>query len=101
MPTGHPRVFFGEMSVKVFFDWVVGFLLSCMGCLYILEIKPLSVPSLSHHLQTFSSIPYTVFLAFEGFLCDFLCLRQENPLEVAHHVMLRVAPVSLGVRIWG
>ena len=30
-----------------FFDWVVFLLLSCMSCLYILEIKPLSVASLA------------------------------------------------------
>ena len=49
VPLGHPYVFFGEMSVQVFclfFIWVVCFLLlSCKSCLYILEIKPLSVVS--------------------------------------------------------
>ena len=37
---------FGEMSVLVLFplsDWVVFLVLSCMSCLYILEINPLSV----------------------------------------------------------
>ena len=47
MPLGHLYVFFAEMSVKVFspfFDLVVCFLiLSCLSCLYILEINPLSV----------------------------------------------------------
>ena len=46
MPAGHLYVFFEEMSVLVFcpfFDWVVFLLLSCVSCLYILEIKPLSV----------------------------------------------------------
>ena len=36
------------MSVEVFFpllDWVVFLVLSCMSCLYILEISPLSVVS--------------------------------------------------------
>ena len=45
----HVYVFFGEMSVQVFsprFDCVVYFSgLSCMSCLYILEINPLSVVS--------------------------------------------------------
>ena len=44
----HLYVFFGEMSIYVFFllfDWVVFLVLSCMSCLYILEINPLSVIS--------------------------------------------------------
>ena len=49
MFVSHLYVFFGEMSVNVFFplfDWVVCFLaLSCMSCLHILEINPLSVVS--------------------------------------------------------
>ena len=44
---GHLHIFLGEMSIQVFcpfFHWIVGLLLlSCISCLYILEIKPLSV----------------------------------------------------------
>ena len=45
VPTGHPYVFFEEMSIKVFCsfsNWVVFLLLlwNCMSCLYILKIKP-------------------------------------------------------------
>ena len=47
----HLYVFFEEMSVLIFFplfDWVFVFqILSCMSCLYILEINPLSVVSLA------------------------------------------------------
>ena len=42
----HLYVFFGEMSVYIFFplfNWVVFLELSSMSCLYILEINPLSV----------------------------------------------------------
>ena len=47
---GHLYIFLGEMSLQVFcpfFNWVVGFFwpLSCISCLYILKIKPLSVAS--------------------------------------------------------
>ena len=47
MPVGHVYIFFGEMSVQVFcpfFGWAVCIflLLSCISCLYILEINPLS-----------------------------------------------------------
>ena len=48
MFASHLYVFFGEMSVWVFFplfDWVVFLVLSCMSCLCILEINPLSVVS--------------------------------------------------------
>ena len=48
MFVSHLYVFFGEMSVWVFsplFDWVVFLVLSCLSCLYILEINPLSVVS--------------------------------------------------------
>ena len=51
MPVGHVYFFFGEVFFKkTIFDWVVGFLLllSCMSCLYILEIKPLSVASFAN-----------------------------------------------------
>ena len=51
MPIGHLYVLFGEMSINIyvfcpFFDWVVFWsflILSCMNCVYILEIKPLFV----------------------------------------------------------
>ena len=49
MLVGHLYIFLGEMSIQdfcPFFNWVVGFLLlSCISCLYILLIKPLSVAS--------------------------------------------------------
>ena len=55
MHTGH--LYTICMSVDFFcpvFDWVFCFLwllLSCMNCLYILEIKPLSVPSIAKLVQ--------------------------------------------------
>ena len=49
MFVGHLYVFFGEMSVQVFFPLLdclfVYLALSFMSCLYILEINPLSVVS--------------------------------------------------------
>ena len=49
MCASHLYVFFGEMPVYVFsplFDWLFAFLvLSCMRCLYSLEINSLSVIS--------------------------------------------------------
>ena len=48
MIVSHLYVFFGEMSISVFFpffNWVVFLVLTCMSCLYNLEINPLSVVS--------------------------------------------------------
>ena len=48
MFVSHLYVVFGELSVQVFsplFDWVVFLVVSCMSCLYILKIHPLSVVS--------------------------------------------------------
>ena len=51
MPTGYLYIFFGEISTKVFIFqlgcWLF-VLLSGMSCLYILEIKPLSVTSFAN-----------------------------------------------------
>ena len=49
MFVSHLYVFFGETSIQFFFPffdgWFVFLVLSCMSCLYILEINPLSVVS--------------------------------------------------------
>ena len=49
MFVSHLYVFFGEMSVYVFFPFLIELFvcmgLICMSCLYILEINPLSVVS--------------------------------------------------------
>ena len=72
---GHLYIFFGEQSVQVFcpfFNWVVCFLpLSCLSCLYNLEIKPLSVASFatifSHSLGCLFGF-ITVFFAVQKLL---------------------------------
>ena len=51
MPVGHLHVLFGKMSVQFFcpISSQFGFLtLSCMSCLYILDINPLSVISFAN-----------------------------------------------------
>ena len=51
MPVGHLYVFFRKMSIQVFCPFlneVVFLMLSCMSCLYILEINPLSVISFAN-----------------------------------------------------
>ena len=49
MFVSHLYVFFGEMSVRYFFNFLIGLfvflLLNCMSCLYILEINLLSLVS--------------------------------------------------------
>ena len=65
MFVSHLYVFFGEMSVKVFFplsDWVVFLALSCMSCLYILEINPLSVVSFAIIFSHFEGCLFTLLI---------------------------------------
>ena len=62
---GHLYVF-GEMSVKVFcpfFDWFF-LLLSCMSCLYVLEIKPLLVPSFANIFSQSVGCIFILFIIF-------------------------------------
>ena len=66
VPVGHLYVFFGKMSVQVFcpfFDWVVvSLLLSCMSCLYILEIKPLLVASFANNFSHSIGCLFVLFM---------------------------------------
>ena len=67
MFVSHLYVFFGEMSVEVFFPlfhWVVCFsgivFWYCMSCLYILEINPLSVVSFAIIFSHFEGCLFTL-----------------------------------------
>ena len=95
MPLGHLYVFFGEISIQVFcpfFDWVVFFLmLSCMSCLYILEINRFSVDSFANifsHSEDCLSVLFIVSFVvqkvfksnqvpFVYFCFYFPCLRRQ------------------------
>ena len=64
MSVSHLYVF-GEMSVQVFFplfDWVVFLVLSCMSCLYILEINTLLVVSFAIILYHSEGFLFTLFI---------------------------------------
>ena len=61
----HLYVFFGEVSVYVFFphfDWAGSLVLSCMSCLYILEINPLSIVSLDIIFPHSEGCLFTLFI---------------------------------------
>ena len=65
MLLGHLYVFFGEMSIYVFcpfFDWVVSLILSCISCLYILEINPLSVDSFANIFSHSEGCLFVLFM---------------------------------------
>ena len=65
MFVSHLYVFFGEMSVYVFFplfNWVVFLVLSCMSCLYILEISSLSVVSFAIIFSHSEGCLYTLLI---------------------------------------
>ena len=62
---GHLSVFFGEMSVQIFcpfLDQAVFLIFSCMSCLYILEINPLSVASFAIIFPHFESCLLILFI---------------------------------------
>ena len=84
---------FGEMSIQVFcpfFHWVVGFLLlSCINCLYILEIKPLSVAS----YETIFS--HSVSCLFGFFLVSF-AVQKPVSLMMSHWFIFALISVALG-----
>ena len=69
MFVSHLDVFFGEMSVEVFSHFLIRLfvflVLSCMSCLYILEINPLSVASFaivfSHSVGCFFTLHIVSF----------------------------------------
>ena len=72
----HLYIFFGEMSISVFgpfcFD-LVGFfffILSCINCLYILEVNPLSIAlfeSIFSHSEVYLFILFMVPLLWKSF----------------------------------
>jgi len=64
----HLHVFFGEMSVELFFPLLTGLfvflVLSCMHCLYILEINPLSVVSFAIIFSHSEGCLFTLLMVF-------------------------------------
>ena len=65
----HLSVFFGEMPIEIFcpfFDWVIWFflILSCMCCLYILKINPLSVALFANIFPIPSVVFFVLFMVF-------------------------------------
>ena len=89
---GHQYVFFGERPIRIFctfFSWVVLLLLSCMGCLYILEIKLLSVASFA-----------TIFSHSVDYLFIFLkivsCAVQKLRCLIRSHLYILVISIVLG-----
>ena len=63
----HLYVFFGAISVQVFFPLLIGLfvflVLSCTSCLYILEINPLSVVSFAIIFSHFEGCHFTLLTA--------------------------------------
>ena len=90
---GHLHIFFGEMSTMVFcpfFKLIVGFfVLSCMSCLCILEIKPLSAAS----FETIFS--HSVSCLFVFFLVSF-AVQKLVSLTRSHWFIFAFISVPLG-----
>ena len=68
VPVGQLYIFLGEMYIQVLVHFSIGLLafllLSCISCLYILEIKPLSVVSFGAIFSHSVSCLFVFFLVF-------------------------------------
>ena len=98
---GHLYIFLGKVSVQVFcpfFIWVIGFLaLCCIHCLYILEIKPLSVASFETILSHFlSCLFFMVSFAVQRLIS---LIRSDWFISVFISVALRDWPEKTFVRL--
>ena len=93
MLVGHLYIFLGEMSIQVFCPfshWVVGFFaLSCISCLYILEIRPLSVAS----FETMFS--HSIGCLFVFFLVSF-AVQKLVSLMRSHGFIVALISIALG-----
>ena len=87
----HLYVFFGEMSIYVFFllfDWVVFLVLSCMSCLYILEINPLLVVSFAIIFSHSEGCLFTLLIvsfAVQKLLSLIRSPTHEKMLNITHY----------------
>ena len=96
MPVGHLYASFGEMSIEVFcpfFSWVVYFffILSCVNCLYILEIKPLSVARFANIFS--HSVGCLFILSVVSF-----AMQKLSSLIWSHLFIFALVPFALGDR---
>ena len=68
MFVSHLYVFFGEILFRSFSHFLIGLsgflVLSCMGCLYILEINPLSVVSFAIIFYHSEGCLFTLLIVF-------------------------------------
>ena len=75
MSVSHLYIFFGEVSVSVFFlhfDWVVVFLvLTCMSYLYMLEINHFSLVSFAIFFYHSEGCLFTLFIVYYTKACKF------------------------------
>ena len=86
------NAFFGEMSAFCsFFDWVVCLLLSCMSCLYILEMKLSLVTSFSN-INIFS---YSIGCLFILFMVSFAVQKLVSLIR-PHLFIFAFISIALG-----
>ena len=90
---GHLYILLGKMSIQVFcpfFHWVVGFFaVECISCLYIPEIKPLSVAS----FETIFS--HSVSCLFDFFWVSFAVQKLVSLIR-SHGLIFALISVALG-----
>ena len=113
MPVDHLNISFGKMSIRSF-KWVVCFLiLSCMSCLYVLDINPLLVISFTNIFS--HSVGGLFLLSIASFAVQnllglilshlkiccfcFLCLRRQIQKNIAMIYVKECSAYVLGV-LW-
>ena len=94
MPFGHLCVFFGEMFIYIFCPCFVGLfvlILSCMSCLYILEINPLSFVSFANIFSQYVGCLFILFMV-SFVVWKLLNLIQFSSVQLLSSVWLLVTP---------
>ena len=88
----HLYIFFSEVSVRSSAHFLIGLfgflLLSCMSCLYILEIKPLLVTSFANIFS------HSVDCLFVLFMVSFAV--QKLVSLIRSHLFIFLLPIALG-----
>ena len=98
-------IFFGDVSPHIlspFLNWIVFLLLSCMSCLYMLDINPLSVISFTNifshsvgclfilSIVTFAMQKLLSLIRSHLFIFAFICFRRQIKKKYCYNLCQRV-----------
>ena len=81
-----------------FLDWIVFYVVSCISCLYILEIKPLSVTSLANIFSKSVSCLFVLFMV--SFAVQNLIGLMRSHLFIFAHISIALGDWPKKILIW-